>query len=52
MTGMVLLSTTVLMWTLGEMMSTSVANAYRRSLARPQMVGRYQGSPCRADSWR
>jgi MFS family permease len=43
MTGMVLLSATVLVWTLGEMMSSSVANAYLGSLAPPRMVGRYQG---------
>src|SRR5262249_48372995 len=43
MTGMVLLSATVLMWTFGEMMSSSVANAYLGSLAPPRMVGRYQG---------
>lgn len=42
-TGMVLLSATVLIWTLGEMMSSSVANAYLGSLAPPRMVGRYQG---------
>ncbi|MGH9252465.1 MAG: hypothetical protein ACRD0W_23530 [Acidimicrobiales bacterium] len=40
---MVLLSATVLMWTLGEMMSTSVAAAYLGSLAPPPMVARYQG---------
>jgi len=43
MTGMVLLSATVLVWTLGEMMSSSVANAYLGSLAPPRMVGRSQG---------
>ena len=43
MTDMVLLSATVLIWTLGEMMSSSVANAYLGSLSPPQMVGRYQG---------
>ena len=31
------------LWTLGEMMSSSVANAYLGSLAPPRMVGRYQG---------
>jgi MFS family permease len=31
------------MWTLGEMMSSSVAAAYLGSLAPPRMVGRYQG---------
>ena len=43
MTGMVLLSATVLIWTLGEMMYASVAQAYLGSLAPPRMVGRYQG---------
>lgn len=43
MTGMVLLSGTVLIWTLGEMMSTAVAAAYLGSLAPPRLVGRYQG---------
>jgi predicted MFS family arabinose efflux permease len=43
MDGMVLLSVTVLIWTLGEMMSSSVAAAYLGSLAPPHMAGRYQG---------
>jgi predicted MFS family arabinose efflux permease len=43
MADMILLSATVLIWTLGEMMSSSVANAYLGSLAPPRMVGRYQG---------
>jgi predicted MFS family arabinose efflux permease len=43
MTDMLLLSATVLIWTLGEMMSSSVANAYLGSLTPPRMVGRYQG---------
>ena len=43
MNGMVLLSATVLIWTLGEMMSSSVAAAYLGSLAPPRMAGRYQG---------
>lgn len=43
MTDMVLLSATVLIWTLGEMMSSSVANAYLGGLAPPRLVGRYQG---------
>jgi MFS family permease len=42
-TDMVLLLATVLIWTLGEMMSSSVANAYLGSLTPPRMVGRYQG---------
>ena len=40
---MIWLSATVLMWTLGEMMYSSVANAYVGGLAPPSMVGRYQG---------
>ena len=43
MTNMPLLAATVLVWTLGEMMFTSVALAYLGSLAPPRMVGRYQG---------
>jgi predicted MFS family arabinose efflux permease len=43
MTGMVLLSATVLIWTLGEMMTSSVAAAYLGSLTPPRMTGRYQG---------
>jgi MFS family permease len=43
MTDMLLLSATVLIWTLGEMMSSSMANAYLGSLAPPRLVGRYQG---------
>ena len=42
-TDMVWLSATVLIWTLGEMMYCSVANAYLGGLAPPGMVGRYQG---------
>ncbi|MEW2085546.1 MFS transporter [Streptomyces sp. NPDC005283] len=41
--GMVLLAATVLIWTLGEMMTSSVAMAYLGSLTPPRMVGRYQG---------
>ncbi|MGW5671932.1 MFS transporter, partial [Micromonospora sp. NPDC003776] len=41
--GMVLLSATVVIWTLGEMLSSSVAHAYLGSLAPPRMAGRYQG---------
>ena len=40
---MVLLAATVLIWTLGEMMNSSISQAYVGSLAPPQMVGRYQG---------
>ena len=42
-TGMVLLSATVLIWTLGEMVNSSISQAYVGSLAPPRMVGRYQG---------
>jgi MFS family permease len=41
--GMAVLAATVLLWTLGEMVATSVAAAYLGSLAPPRMVGRYQG---------
>ncbi|MGW1342703.1 MFS transporter [Kribbella sp. NPDC002412] len=43
MTDMILLAATVLIWTLGEMMTSSVANAYLGSLTPPRMTGRYQG---------
>jgi MFS family permease len=43
MTSMGLLAVTVLIWTLGEMMSTSVAQAYPGSLSPPHLVGRYRG---------
>ena len=43
MTGMVLLAATVLIWTLGEMMYSSVAMAHLGSLTPPGMAGRYQG---------
>jgi MFS family permease len=42
-TDLALLSALVLVWTLGEMMSTSVASAYLGGLAPPRLVGRYQG---------
>ncbi|GAA3398678.1 MFS transporter [Streptomyces roseoviridis] len=42
-TGMVMLAATVLLWTFGEMLTSSVAMAYLGSLAPPHMVGRYQG---------
>jgi MFS family permease len=42
-TDLILLSATVLVWTLGEMMATSVSMAYLGGLAPPPMVGRYQG---------
>jgi MFS family permease len=38
-----LLAVTVLIWTFGEMMSTSVAQAYLGSLSPPHLIGRYQG---------
>ncbi|MEU3773489.1 MFS transporter [Streptomyces sp. NPDC032472] len=41
--GMTLLLGTVLVWTLGEMITSSVSMAYLGSLAPPHMVGRYQG---------
>ncbi len=43
MNGMGLLAATVLIWTLGEMMSSSVAAAYLGGLTPPRMAGRYQG---------
>jgi MFS family permease len=43
MTDMLLLSVTVMIWTLGEMMNSSISQAYVGSLAPPRMVGRYQG---------
>jgi MFS family permease len=43
MTNLPLLAATVLVWTFGEMMSSSVANAYLGSLTPPGMTGRYQG---------
>ena len=42
-TGMVTLAATVLIWTLGEMMYYSIAQAHLASLTPPGMVGRYQG---------
>ncbi|MFG1626590.1 MFS transporter [Kribbella sp. NPDC049227] len=42
-TDMVLLSATVLIWTFGEMVTSTYSQAYLGSLAPPQMVGRYQG---------
>lgn len=40
---MIWLFGTVVIWTLGEMMYSSVANAYMGGLAPSNMVGRYQG---------
>jgi MFS family permease len=42
-TALVPLAATVLLWTLGEMITSSVAYAYLGSLTPPGMVGRYQG---------
>ncbi|TCC50950.1 MFS transporter [Kribbella capetownensis] len=42
-TGMVLLSATVLIWTFGEMVTSTYSQAYLGSLAPPHLVGRYQG---------
>lgn len=41
--SMILLAATVLVWTVGEMMTSSISQAYLGSLAPPHMVGRYQG---------
>lgn len=43
MTDMPLLTLTVIIWTLGEMMTSSISQAYVGGLAPPHMVGRYQG---------
>ncbi|WP_232666511.1 MFS transporter [Pseudonocardia sp. TRM90224] len=43
MAHMVPLAATVLLWTLGEMLSSSVAHAHLGSLTPPRMTGRYQG---------
>ncbi len=42
-TDMTWLSVTVLIWTFGEMMNSSISQAYVGSLAPRNMVGRYQG---------
>ncbi|MFG3310272.1 MFS transporter [Streptomyces wuyuanensis] len=42
-TDMALLAATVLVWTLGEMMNSSISQARLGSLAPAGMVGRYQG---------
>ncbi|TCC65549.1 MFS transporter [Kribbella pittospori] len=42
-TDMVLLSATVLIWTFGEMVTSTYSQAYLGSLAPPHLVGRYQG---------
>ncbi|WP_285595738.1 MFS transporter [Kineosporia sp. NBRC 101731] len=41
--GLALLAVTVLIWTFGEMLYSSVAQAHLASLTPPGMVGRYQG---------
>ena len=43
MSSMVMLAATVLIWTLGEMTTSTISQAYLGSLAPPHMVGRYQG---------
>ncbi|MGA4837636.1 MFS transporter [Streptomyces sp. G45] len=43
MSGMVPLAATVLIWSFGEMMTSSISQAYLGSLAPPHLVGRYQG---------
>lgn len=42
-TGMGLLAVTVLIWTIGEMVFSSIAQAHLASLTPPGMIGRYQG---------
>ncbi|WP_051385600.1 MFS transporter [Actinokineospora inagensis] len=42
-TTMVLLAATVVLWTLGEMLYTSLSDAYVGAIAPPTMGGRYQG---------
>ncbi|WP_419997522.1 MFS transporter [Streptomyces boninensis] len=42
-TDLPLLATTVLIWTLGEMLTSSVSMAYLGSLTPPHLTGRYQG---------
>lgn len=42
-TGMGVLAATVLTWTLGEMLYSSVAQAHLATMTPPGMVGRYQG---------
>ncbi|WP_128982027.1 MFS transporter [Streptomyces roseicoloratus] len=43
MDSMLMLAGTVVLWSLGEMISTSVSQAYLGSMAPPHLVGRYQG---------
>ncbi|WP_326799939.1 MFS transporter [Streptomyces sp. NBC_01808] len=43
MTDMTLLAATVVVWTCGEMITSSVAYAYLGGLTPPHMTGRYQG---------
>ncbi|TCO35809.1 putative MFS family arabinose efflux permease [Kribbella steppae] len=42
-TDMVLLAATVVIWTFGEMVTSTYSQAYLGSLTPPGMVGRYQG---------
>ncbi|MFF4251311.1 MFS transporter [Streptomyces sp. NPDC001663] len=42
-TGMGLLAVTVLIWTFGEMVYSSIAQAHLASLTPPGLIGRYQG---------
>lgn len=43
MTDMLMLAATVLIWTLGEMISSTLSQAYLGSLSPSHLVGRYQG---------
>ncbi|MYW32541.1 MFS transporter [Streptomyces sp. SID2119] len=43
MTSMGMLAAMVFVWTFGEMVTSSISQAYLGSLAPPDMVGRYQG---------
>ncbi|WP_282793231.1 MFS transporter [Streptomyces sp. CC224B] len=43
MTGMGPLAVTVVVWSLGEMLTSSISQAYLGGLAPPGMTGRYQG---------
>jgi len=43
MTDMLLLAATVLIWSLGEMMTSTLSQAYLGSLSPSHLVGRYQG---------
>ncbi|MFJ2771023.1 MFS transporter [Streptomyces sp. NPDC087300] len=43
MSGLTPLAATVVIWTIGEMINSSISQAYLGSLAPPRLVGRYQG---------